>query len=121
VGLTGKAPIDLQREANGQLSLALDYRVDSPIATKIDLRVDCGTGCRGAVPIAHALAAAPAGQWAHLKIPLTCFAKAGADLGRVTTPFAIQTAGRLALSVANIRLESGLDGVTSCDDIAASR
>jgi len=121
VGLIGQAPIDLQREANGQLSLALDYKLDSPVATKVDLRVDCGTGCRGAVPIAHALAAAPTGQWAHLKIPLACFAKAGADLGHVTTPFAIQSTGRLALSVANIHLESGLDGITSCDDVAASR
>jgi hypothetical protein len=40
--------------------------------------------------------------------------KAGADLGRVKTPFAIQTSGRLELSVANIRLETGLDGVMSC-------
>jgi beta-glucosidase len=121
VGLTGTAPIDLQREANGQLSLALDYKLDAPLQTKVDLRVDCGTDCRGAVPIAHALAATPTGQWAHLKIPLMCFAKAGADLAHVTTPFAVQASGRLALSVANIRLESGLDGVTPCDDVAASR
>jgi beta-glucosidase len=47
-------------------------------------------------------------------VPLACFGKAGADLGRVTTPFALETSGRLALSVANIRLESGMDGVTSC-------
>jgi beta-glucosidase len=121
VGLTGNAPIDLQREANGQLSLGLDYKVDSPIATNVDLRVECGAGCRGAVPIARVLAAAPSGQWAHLKVPLVCFAKAGADLGHVTTPFAVQTKGRLALSVANIHLESGLDGVISCDDTAAAR
>ena len=60
------------------------------------------------------MSAAQVGQWAHLKIPLACFVKAGADLGRVKTPFAIQTSGPLALSVANIRLETGLDGVTSC-------
>jgi beta-glucosidase len=121
VGLTGNAPIDLQREANGQLSLGLDYKVDSPIGTSVDLRLDCGAGCRGAVPIAPALAAAPTGRWAHLKIPLVCFAQAGADLGHVTTPFAVQTKGRLALSVANIHLESGLDGVLSCEGTAAAR
>jgi beta-glucosidase len=121
VGLTGNAPIDLQREANGQLSLGLDYKVDSPIAGGVDLRLDCGTGCGGAVPIARVLAAAPAGHWAHLKIPLVCFAKAGADLAHVTTPFAVQTKGSLALSVANIHLETGLDGVMSCDDASAAR
>ena len=115
VGLTGKTAIDLQREANGQLSLALDYKVDAPITTKIDLRVDCGKSCQGAVPISSALAGAHAGQWAHLKVPLACFSMAGADLSRVMTPFAVQATGHVALSVANIRLESGLDGIISCN------
>ncbi len=116
VGLTGATAIDLQREANGQLSLGLDYRVDSPIVTNVDLRVDCGKSCQGVVPIAHALSDSHAGQWAHLKVPLACFSKAGADLSRVTTPFAVATTGRLTLSVANIRLETGLDGLTTCSD-----
>jgi beta-glucosidase len=120
VGLTGNTPIDLQREANGQLSIGFDYKVDSPIATRIDLRLDCGADCSGALPIAQALAAAPEGEWAHLKIPLACFAKAGVNLGHVTTPFALQTSGRLELSVANIRLESGMDGVTPCDEAVAA-
>jgi beta-glucosidase len=118
VGLSGNTAIDLQREANGQLSLGLDYKIDSPIATGVNLRVGCGKSCQGEVPIARALADGHVGEWAHLKIPLICFSRAGADLSRVTTPFAVATAGRLALSVANIRLETGLDGVTSCDDPA---
>jgi beta-glucosidase len=115
VGLSAHTPIDLQREANGQLSLALDYKLDSPMTHGVALRMDCGTGCRGVVPVGRALAAAPVGQWNHLKIPLACFGRAGADLGHVTTPFAVQTSDRLALSVANIRLESGMDGVAACD------
>jgi beta-glucosidase len=114
VGLSSNETIDLQREANGQLSLALDYKVDSAVANKVNLRMDCGTGCQGVVPVAQALSAAPSGRWTHLKVPLACFGKAGADLGRVTTAFALETSGRLALSVANIRLESGMDGVTTC-------
>jgi beta-glucosidase len=121
VGLAGSSAIDLQREANGQLSLALDYKLNSPVTANVELRIDCGTGCRGVVPIAHQLAATPAGQWGHLKVPLACFSQAGADLGRVTTPFAIQTSGRWSLSIANIRLESGADGVLSCADGAAAR
>ena len=114
VGLSGNTAIDLQRETNGQLSLGLDYKVDSPITNSVDLMMDCGTGCRGVIPLAQTLSAAQVGQWTHLKIPLACFGKAGADMGRVKTPFAIQTSGHLALSVANIRLETGLDGLTSC-------
>jgi beta-glucosidase len=58
----------------------------------------------------------PAGQWGHLKVPLVCFARAGADMARVSTPFAIETSGPLSLAVANIHLESGTDGVTPCAD-----
>jgi beta-glucosidase len=114
VGLSSKTPIDLQREANGQLSLGLDYKIDAPVSNNIELRMDCGTHCQGVIPVAQALAAAPAGHWAHLKIPLACFGKAGTDMSRVTTAFAVRSSGHLALSVANIRLESGMDGVTAC-------
>jgi len=114
VGLSGNTAIDLQREANGQLSLGLDYKVESPVTNKVDLMMDCGAGCRGVIPVASALSTTQVGQWAHLKIPLSCFVKAGADMGRVKTPFALEASGPLSLSVANIRLETGLDGVTSC-------
>jgi len=113
---TGASPIDLQREANGQLSLGFDYRASAPLATGtgVALSVECGAGCRGTVPIARGLSAASAGQWGHLKVPLACFAGAGADLTRITAPFVIQASGTLNLSVANIRLESGTDGTIAC-------
>jgi beta-glucosidase len=116
VGLSGTSPIDLQRETNGQLSLGFDYKPSSPLAANVSLRVDCGAGCRGGLPITRAIGAAPPGQWAHLKIPLVCFARAGADMSRITTPFALETSGKLALTVANIHLESGTDGVAPCAD-----
>jgi beta-glucosidase len=116
VSLSGTSPIDLQREANGQLSLAFDYKASSPPATNLALRMDCGAGCRGIVPITHDVAATAPGQWGHLKIPLVCFARAGADMSHVTAPFALETAGKLALTIANIHLESGTDGVAPCAD-----
>jgi beta-glucosidase len=116
VGLTGTSSIDLQREANGQLSLAFDYKASSPPAANVTLRIDCGAGCRGGVPIAREVAATAPGQWGHLKIPLACFARAGADMSRITTPFALETSGKLALTIANIHLESGTDGIASCAD-----
>lgn len=121
VGLTGSSAIDLQREANGQLSLALDYKTSSPITTDVTLRVDCGAGCRGIVPVTHELTATAPGQWGHLKVPLVCFARAGADLTHISTPFALETSGRLTLAVANIHLESGTDGVAPCADGPAFR
>jgi beta-glucosidase len=116
VALSGATPIDLQREANGQLSLSFDYKLDPPLTpnTNVDLRIDCGPACHGTVPITRGLSATAPSQWGHFKILLSCFSKAGADLGHVTTPFAIETSTKLDLRVANIRLESGVDGVMPC-------
>jgi len=112
--LTGSNPIDLQREANGQLSLAFDYRVSAPLSSPVSLSMECGTGCRGGLPIQSALSTVTAGRWGHVKVPLSCFASAGVDLSRITAPFEVQTAGRGTLSVANIRLETGTDGTIAC-------
>ena len=114
VGLAGKAPIDLQREANGQLSLGLDFRVDKPATAEVNLLMECGNGCRGTLPVTAELRAAPAGEWRHLKIPLVCFARSGADMSRITAPFYVTTSGELELSVSNVRLETGTDGLMSC-------
>lgn len=114
VGLAGKSPIDLQRESNGQLSLGFDYRVDQAPSAEVSVLMECGAGCRGAVPITGQLGSSPTGQWRHLKIPLACFARHGADLSRINAPFSIATTGQLELSVAAIHLESGTDGLLDC-------
>ena len=113
IGLTGAAAIDLQREANGQLSLGFDYRVDKAASAEVEVGVECGPGCRGAVPVTPELVAVT-GQWLHMKIPLACFSGRGADMGRITAPFSVSTSGQLDLSVANIRLESGTDALLAC-------
>ncbi len=114
IGLSGKSPIDLQREANGQLSLGFDYRVGKSSKADIAVLMECGAGCRGSVPITQAVGGSPAGQWMHLKIPLACFAHAGADMSRISAPFSVTTSGELELSVGNIRLETGTDKVLDC-------
>jgi beta-glucosidase len=59
-----------------------------------------------ALPITAALRAAAPGQWTTLAVPLRCFARAGVDMRRVATPFSIATAGRLDLSVSDVRIAS---------------
>src|SRR5262249_16424594 len=72
LGLEGSSPIDLHRESNGQLSLALDYRVTAAPTDGVEISMECGRQCRGSVPVADELRAAPAGEWRTLKIPLSC-------------------------------------------------
>ncbi len=114
VGLAAHAPIDLQREANGQLSLGFDYRLDAAPTAAVDVSMQCGPGCRGAVSLTHELAGARVGQWRHVKVLLSCFAKGGANMGRISSPFGVSTSGQLEMSVANVRLETGTDGLLSC-------
>jgi beta-glucosidase len=113
VGLTAGSPIDLQREANGQLSLGFDYRVNHPTAANVGVRMECGSGCQGTIDLTPVFAKAQS-QWSHVRIPLRCFTRAGADMSRITRPFSLSSSGQLSLSVANVRLETGTDALLPC-------
>jgi beta-glucosidase len=115
VGLAARTTVDLQRETNGQLSLGFDYRVDRAPTANVSVQMECGPGCRGRFDLAGTLAGAQPGIWSHAKIPLLCFAKAGADMARITQPFTLSSTGQLGLSVTNIRLETGNDAVMPCN------
>ncbi len=112
--ITGATAIDLTRQSNGQMALGFDYRVEQAPSAAVTVGMACGASCGGAVPVTAALRAAPRGQWRHLDIPLACFASAGENVGRVWTPFVLQTAGKLTLGITNIRLESGTAGGAAC-------
>jgi beta-glucosidase len=115
LALQSETPIDLQREANGQLSLAFDYRVDAPPTAPVTLSIECGSDCRGEIPLDAQLKQASGSEWRRLKVPLHCFQNKGADLRNVTAPFALTTAGKLALGVANVRLDTGLQDAVGCN------
>jgi beta-glucosidase len=115
LALQGSTPIDLQREANGQLSLAFDYRVDEAPSGDVTLAVECGEKCSGTFAVTDRLKKAPRGQWQPLKVLLRCFEKTGAQMGNVTAPFALSTEGKLQLGIANVRLETGVSDAVSCE------
>lgn len=115
LALQGAAPIDLQRETNGQLSLAFDYRVDTPPSKDVTLAIECGEQCSGTFPLADHLRKAPRGEWQQLKIMLQCFAKSDADMRNVTAPFVLATEGSLRLGIANVRLETGVADAIGCE------
>src|ERR1700730_14851407 len=116
VGLASKAPINLQRETNGQLSVGFDYRVDQAPTSTITLQMECGPGCKDSADLTKTFAGAVRpGEWSHMKVPLACFANSGiAHMDAITQPFELSTTGQFAVSVANIRLESGTDALISC-------
>jgi beta-glucosidase len=121
IGIEGVEPIDLQREANGELSLAFDYRVTAAPGSAVTLGLECGVGCKGSVPITRALREAPRGEWRHMKVLLSCFQAAGSDMKRISAPFVLSTAGTLGLSFANVRLETGRQDVLDCATLASAQ
>ncbi|MFJ6023489.1 glycoside hydrolase family 3 N-terminal domain-containing protein [Brevundimonas sp. NPDC092305] len=93
------APVDLTRQANGELALSFRYRVDAPAQGPVHLGVGSA-----AVPITDLLAAAPTGEWRTMKVRLSCFRDAGANVASADVPFVLAATGALTITVEDIRL-----------------
>jgi beta-glucosidase len=90
--------------------LKLHYRVEqSPLkAVSLTLRCEpaerCGMAPNTGLDLTETFRAAGTGTWKTLTIPLACLKKAGAALGSVTAPLAIESAGPFAVSFDDIRI-----------------
>lgn len=97
-------PVDLTREANGDVALIVDLRVDTAPTAPVTL------GGRPVTDRLRTLAASR--QWGQVAVPLRCFT--GTDLAKVTRPFAMTTAGALDITVSRVRFGSPTEGLVDC-------
>jgi beta-glucosidase len=109
------APVDLTRQSNAGLVLAIDLRVDAAPSRPVTLGMECGPDCAGAVAIETPLSAATPGRWTRIAVPLACLARAGADMQRIATPLAITTTGTLDLTIATARFEQADATTIDCE------
>lgn len=114
--IQGLLPVDLSEFAAGAGVLSLNIRIDEYPDADVFLEMNCGIGCGGAVAITGALRSLTAGEWTNVKVDLRCFARAGAKLDEVYTPFRLYTQGRATLSLSDVRFErTGAESATiSC-------
>lgn len=105
---------DFSFETNADMLLIITARVDAAPEGEVNVGVACGTGCQGSVALAADLRAMPAAQWLRLGIPLKCFARAGADMGKPVTRFELRGTGRAQLTVNRIALGTDVDRRASC-------
>ena len=112
--IAGGTPLDLSRETNGAMALAVDLRVDEAPSADVRLGIGCGESCAGSIEISSLLSAESAKQWGTLLVPLSCFRNAGADMANVVSPFALETTGSFALSFSDIRLASHDETAIAC-------
>ena len=101
--------VDLTRQANADLSLLMEYRLDHAADQPVQLMLGCAPSCPGsaALEVAPVLGAAAAAEgWQTLKIRLSCFRDAGAELKAIDAPFVLRTAGQLGITLRTVGLVS---------------
>ena len=96
--ITGPA-IGLERETNGDLNLAVSYRMEAAPAGPVKLAMGSGM-----VEVSKVLKAD--GQWHELRIALKCLRDHGAAVAALTKPFALSAPAGTTISLADIRLGS---------------
>jgi beta-glucosidase len=97
-------PVDLTREANGDVALVIDLKIDAAPTAPVLLG--------GRDVTARLTALATSKQWDQLAMPLRCLV--GTPLDRVTQPLRLTTAGRLDVTISAIRFASPPEGVVDC-------
>jgi len=115
VELLAPAPLDVERETNGDVLLVTTLRIDeiSPESTSM-IGVGCGVGCSGQVPVGRQLAALPHGQWLRLGISLKCFRDAGASMSRLDRPFVWSSHSSERIAMADVSLGTVADRMLTC-------
>lgn len=106
--------LDLRREANADLELAMTLRVIGALPDGTEVGMLCaGAGpCAGWLSAARALAAAS--DWTELRVSLSCFEAAGARMDAITAGFALRANGPLRVDIADLRLAQDADGRETC-------
>ncbi|OOG36410.1 exo 1,3/1,4-beta-D-glucan glucohydrolase [Rhodanobacter sp. C05] len=114
VALVAPAPLDVERETNGDVLLVTTLRVDAVSSGETSIGVGCGIGCSGEVPVGRQLAALPHGQWLRLGIPLKCFRDAGANMSSLDRPFEWTSHSGEQVAVTDVSLGTVADRTLAC-------
>ncbi|MES2337956.1 MAG: exo 1,3/1,4-beta-D-glucan glucohydrolase [Pseudomonadota bacterium] len=95
----------------GPLAIELAVKVDRAPTAPVSVELACGPGCSARSDVTTRVAAIAGRGWQTLHLPLACLK--GADLSRVTVPFALSTAGALQLTLSSITLVPAKDAPCS--------
>ena len=112
--LVAPAPLDVERETNGDVMLVTTLRIDAVSAQGATVGVACGSGCGAAVPIGKQLAVLPRGQWLRVGVPLKCFRDAGADMSKLDRPFEWISGPGERIAVTDVSLGTVADRTLDC-------
>jgi beta-glucosidase len=108
-------PVDFARETNGEMLLVMTLRVNQAPTAPVEFSVACGEKCTATLPIGDALTQLPKDSWQRIAVPLKCLAKAGAEMGKLTTGASLHTAGSLDVSISRVALSMDADRKLACE------
>jgi beta-glucosidase len=98
--------LDLSRQANGDMTLELEYQVVAMTAGKVSLAMQCGDNCKSTLDFTSYFSGMSGKGWNSVKIPLRCFTEANSafDLTKISQPLVLEATAGLKLQLAKVRL-----------------
>ena len=114
VRLTADAPVDLSREANGEMEISFRARGFGSEDVWVNIGLACAAeeSCSHSVPIQIMQ-----GPWREYRVSLSCFSDAGLDLSRVSTIFDLRPEAEDGeIGLGDILLASDTDAAQTCGD-----
>ncbi len=108
-------PVDISRQANGDMAVQFDYRVENAPMGQVMLGGTCKADepCDGFVDVTSGMKDAAGKGWKTANIKLSCFAEAGADMSRIASPFTLRSTGAFTVSLSKITIADNT-GSASC-------
>lgn len=109
---------DFELKSALQFQVKVSVKPSSPVMLAMRCEDDSGIDgkCGSAIDITKQLNELPINEWHTMSIDMACYVKSGTKMSGVVVPFELSSSGKLALSLAEIRLEpnSADDATISC-------
>lgn len=97
-------PSDFTTMMDEGYSISLVARIDERPKKSVDLKMDCGYPCGGALNMTRLFKAVPENQWFRMSFKLSCFEEAGANMANILSPMVVMTKDSFRVSLAEVSL-----------------
>jgi beta-glucosidase len=100
--------ISLDREANGDMAIQFNYRVDEATGAKLAFGGRCAgsNDCGGELDFTQQFKERKGKGWQTATIKLTCLRNAGVDMNFLASPFALNSTGGFTIGIKEVSLVS---------------
>ncbi|WP_416305124.1 glycoside hydrolase family 3 protein [Neptunicella sp. SCSIO 80796] len=105
-------PSDLRTYQEQNSALSFDIKVTAAPTQPVHLAMQCEQGCASKLDLTDKLNTLPTDKWQKISIDLACFTDT--DFARVYSPFVLQTAGSMDITISNVVVEKQTDSSASC-------